>query len=74
MFTVAIGLVFVLLVSGLIEAFVTPSPLPTWARIGIGGVAEAAFLGYVIMAGRRAVRAGETGDIADAPDRAPIAG
>jgi uncharacterized membrane protein SpoIIM required for sporulation len=74
MFTVAIGLVFVLLVSGLIEAFVTPSPLPTWARIGIGGVAEIAFLAYVIVAGRRAVRAGETGDIADAPDMAPIAG
>src|SRR5258708_3949939 len=32
--TIAIGLVFVLFVSGLIEAFVTPSPLPTWARIG----------------------------------------
>jgi uncharacterized membrane protein SpoIIM required for sporulation len=74
MFTVAIGLVFVLLLSGLIEAFVTPSPLPTWARIGIGGVAEAAFLGYVIVAGRRAVRAGETGDIAEAPDAAAIVG
>ena len=74
MFTVAIGLVFVLFVSGLIEAFVTPSPLPTWARIGIGGVAEAAFLGYVIVAGGRAVRAGETGDIAEAPDRAPVVG
>jgi len=74
MFTVAIGLVFVLFVSGLIEAFVTPSPLPTWARIGIGGVAEAAFLGYVIVAGRRAVQAGETGDIAEAPDRAPVVG
>ena len=32
--TIAIGLVVVLLVSGVIEAFVTPSPLPTWARIG----------------------------------------
>ncbi len=56
MITVAIGLVFVLAVSGLIEAFVTPSPLPAWARIGIGGVAESAFLGYVIGFGRRAVR------------------
>jgi uncharacterized membrane protein SpoIIM required for sporulation len=74
MFTVAIGLVFVLFGSGLIEAFVTPSPLPTWARIGIGGVAEAAFLGYVVVAGRRAVRAGETGDIAEAPDRTPVVG
>ena len=35
---VALGLVAVLLVSGVIEAFVTPSGLPTWARIGIGAV------------------------------------
>ena len=34
--TVALGLVGVLLVSGCIEAFVTPVRLPTWARIGIG--------------------------------------
>jgi uncharacterized membrane protein SpoIIM required for sporulation len=61
--TVALGLVVVLAVSGVIEAFVTPSPLPTWARIGIGAVAEAAFLTYVIRYGRRAVRAGETGDL-----------
>jgi len=61
--TVAIGLVGVLLVSGVIEAFVTPSPLPTWARVGIGALAEAAFLGYVVRFGRRAARAGETGDL-----------
>ena len=59
----ALGLLVVLLLSGLIEAFVTPSGLPTWARIGIGGLAELAFLGYVFVLGRRAVRAGETGDI-----------
>ncbi len=61
--TVTLGLVVVLAVSGAIEAFVTPSPLPTWARIGIGGLAEAAFLGYVLHYGRRAVRAGESGDL-----------
>ena len=72
--TVAIGLVFALLVSGLIEAFVTPSSLPAWVRIGIGGVAEAAFLWYVLFVGRRAVAAGETADIAEAPDVAPVAG
>ncbi len=74
MFTVAIGLVFVLAVSGLLEAFLTPSPLPAWARIGIGGVVEAAFLGYVILFGRRAVMTGETGDIAEAPDTLPVTG
>jgi uncharacterized membrane protein SpoIIM required for sporulation len=67
----AVGLVVVLLVSGAIEAFVTPSSLPTFARIGIGVLAEAAFLGYVGYFGSRAVRAGDTGDIADAPDVVP---
>jgi uncharacterized membrane protein SpoIIM required for sporulation len=62
---IAIGLVGVLLVSGVIEAFVTPSGLPTWARIGIGVLAEAAFLGYVWTYGRRAALSGETGDIRD---------
>lgn len=61
--TVALGLVVVLLVSGVIEAFVTPSPLPTWARIGIGVLAEAAFFTYVFRYGRRAALAGETGDL-----------
>ena len=72
--TVAVGLVAVLLVSGMIEAFVTPSPLPAWARIGIGMLAEIAFLGYVIVLGRRAVAAGEIGDVASAPDQLPVAG
>ncbi|HUA28141.1 MAG TPA: stage II sporulation protein M [Streptosporangiaceae bacterium] len=72
--TIAIGLVAVLLVSGVIEAFVTPSPLPTWARIGIGACAEAAFLGYVLVLGRRATAAGLSADIEDAPDVVPIAG
>lgn len=69
--SVAIGLVGVLLVSGLIEALVTPSPLPTFVRVGIGVVAEAAFLGYVVYFGRRAAKAGESGDIEDAPDVIP---
>jgi uncharacterized membrane protein SpoIIM required for sporulation len=59
----ALGLAGVLLVSGVIEAFVTPSGLPTWARIGIGVAAEVAFLTYVILLGRRGVRAGATGDL-----------
>ncbi|MEO9324466.1 stage II sporulation protein M [Nocardioides sp. C4-1] len=61
--TVALGLGVVLLVSGVIEAFVTPSPLPTWARIAVGALAEVAFLAYVFVLGRRAVREGETGDL-----------
>jgi uncharacterized membrane protein SpoIIM required for sporulation len=69
--SVAVGLTVVLLVSGAIEAFVTPSALPTFLRIGIGIAAEASFLAYVAFFGRRAVRAGDTGDIADAPDVVP---
>jgi uncharacterized membrane protein SpoIIM required for sporulation len=60
---VALGLVCILLVSGIIEAFVTPSGLPTWARIGVGGLAEVAFLTYVFVLGRRAILAGHTGDV-----------
>ncbi|MFI5976572.1 stage II sporulation protein M [Streptomyces sp. NPDC051452] len=59
----AIGLALVLAVSGAIEGFVTPSGLPTWARVGIGVAAELAFLTYVYVLGGRAARAGETGDL-----------
>lgn len=69
--SVAVGLVAVLLVSGLIEALVTPSPLPTFVRVGIGVIAEAAFLSYIVYFGRRAMKAGETGDVEDAPDVVP---
>src|SRR6202044_2798910 len=51
--SVAVGLVAVLLVSGLIEALVTPAPLPTFVRVGIGIVAEVAFLSYIVYFGRR---------------------
>jgi uncharacterized membrane protein SpoIIM required for sporulation len=76
MVTIAIGLVGVLLVSGIVEAFVTPSPLPTWARIGIGASVWLGFLGYVVRFGRSAVLAGETGDLSPelAGDFRPIAG
>jgi uncharacterized membrane protein SpoIIM required for sporulation len=69
--SVAVGLVAVLLLAGVIEALVTPSPLPTLARIAIGVIAEVGFLGYVIYFGRKAVKAGETGDVDDAPDLVP---
>jgi uncharacterized membrane protein SpoIIM required for sporulation len=68
---VAVGLVVVLLISGLIEAMVTPSPLPTFMRITIGVVAEVTFLTYIVYFGRKAERAGESGDVEDAPDVVP---
>jgi uncharacterized membrane protein SpoIIM required for sporulation len=51
---VALGLVGVLAVSGLLEAFVTPSPLPTILRIAIGVLVWLAFLAYVVVLGWRA--------------------
>lgn len=71
---IALGLVVVLLISGIIEGFVTPSGLSTWARITIGVVAELIFLAYVFILGRRAVLTGETGDLgaADRGDYAPV--
>lgn len=71
--TIALGLIVVLAVSGAIEAFVTPSSLPTWARIGVGAAAEAAFLGYALPLGRRAARAGRGLDMEQAPDTVPVA-
>jgi len=61
--TVALGLVMVLLVSGIIEGFVTPSGLPTWVRLAIGIFAEVVFLLYVFVVGRAAYRRGHTGDL-----------
>ncbi|MET0787980.1 MAG: stage II sporulation protein M [Cellulomonas sp.] len=63
LFTVALGLVGVLAVSGVIEGFVTGSGLPWAAKVGIGIVALAAFWAYVLVLGRRAVRSGQTGDL-----------
>ncbi|MEE1755994.1 stage II sporulation protein M [Streptomyces sp. SP18CS02] len=67
----AIGLALVLFVAGVIEGFVTPSGLPTWARIAIGIVAELVFLAYVYVLGGRAARAGDTGDV-ETTDRSAV--
>jgi uncharacterized membrane protein SpoIIM required for sporulation len=70
------GLTVVLLVSGVIEAFVTPSGLPTWARIGIGTAALFGFVGYVGVLGRRATAAGADADldVFDGGARVPTVG
>jgi uncharacterized membrane protein SpoIIM required for sporulation len=60
---VALGLIGVLCVSGLLEAFITPAPFPTGVRIAIGIGVWCAFIGYIVVFGGRAVRAGETGDV-----------
>lgn len=70
----AIGLGVILLITGLIEAFVTPSPLPTAVRVGIGVLAELGFFVYVWTLGRNAVKSGEYGDVeaADREASAPV--
>ena len=71
LFTVAVGLVGTLAVSGMIEGFVTGSTLPWGVKVGIGVVALAAFWAYVLVLGRRATSEGQTGDLD--PDRAGYA-
>ncbi len=61
--TVALGLVLVLLVSGLVEGFVTPSVLPPWLRLSIGFLVFAAYWVYTLVLGRRAFAAGHRGDL-----------
>ena len=63
--TVAIGLVFALALSGLVEGFVTPQTWPWQVKIALGAAALAVFLVYMLVVGRRAVRLGETGDLTE---------
>ena len=65
-FTIVVGLMLALLVSGIIEGFVTRQEWLPWpVRIGIGTAALLGFLFYQWVVGRRARKAGETGDVAD---------
>lgn len=76
LFAVAVGAAISLFCSGLIEGFVTPSPMPVWLKVFIGAIALAGFLVYVLVLGRSAVLTGATGDVddADAGGRRVVAG
>lgn len=63
--TMAIGLAAALGVSALVEGFVTGSAMYWWLKIVIGAIVLAGFWTYVYVLGRRAVRAGATGDLAE---------
>jgi uncharacterized membrane protein SpoIIM required for sporulation len=63
--TTVIGLAVALGVSGLVEGFVTGSELYWWLKIVIGALVLAGFWTYVYVLGRRAVRTGVTGDLAE---------
>ncbi|WP_018134911.1 stage II sporulation protein M [Acaricomes phytoseiuli] len=63
--TVALGLVVILLVSGIVEAWVTPSTLPVWLKITIGAAVLVGYWAYTVILGGRAVRAGHQGDLSE---------
>jgi uncharacterized membrane protein SpoIIM required for sporulation len=63
LFTVAVGLTLSLLLSGIVEGYVTRQPWPWAIKIGIGSFALASFLAYQWILGRWAYRQGETGDL-----------
>ena len=63
--TVAIGLVLSLALSGVLEGWVTRQDWPWVIKIGLGTLALGVFLAYMLVLGRRAARAGETGDLTE---------
>jgi len=63
LFTIVIGLIISLAVSGTIEGFVTRQPWPWPVKIGLGTLVLVGFLLYQWVLGRRAVRLGQTGDL-----------
>jgi uncharacterized membrane protein SpoIIM required for sporulation len=65
---IVIGLILTFGVAGAIEGFVTGRPWPTAVRVGIGMLAEAAFLTYVVVLGRRAAAQGLTGALGEEDD------
>jgi len=63
--TLSLGLAMTLALSGAVEGFVTGSSLPWGVKIGIGAAVLALVVAYVAILGRRAVRAGHTGDLSE---------
>jgi uncharacterized membrane protein SpoIIM required for sporulation len=68
---VVLGLVGAFVVAGLIEGFVTGSPLPTAVRVGVGVLVEAAFITYIVRLGREAAAPAVDGSGATAPEPVP---
>jgi uncharacterized membrane protein SpoIIM required for sporulation len=64
---IVLGLMLCFVVAGIIEGFVTPSDLPTAARVGIGVLVELAFIFWIVTRGRDAVERGLTGRFGEEP-------
>jgi uncharacterized membrane protein SpoIIM required for sporulation len=64
---IVLGLMLCFVVAGLIEGFVTPSGLPTFARVGVGVLVEVGFIFWIVSLGRDAVARGLTGTFGEAP-------
>jgi uncharacterized membrane protein SpoIIM required for sporulation len=58
---IVLGLVMCFVTAGFIEAFVTPSGMPTALRIGVGASVFVAFWTWVVLLGQRAERRGLSG-------------
>jgi uncharacterized membrane protein SpoIIM required for sporulation len=69
---VALGLAAPLAVSGMLEAFVTPLPVPIPLKLAFGLLVWLGFIAYVVVFGARASRAGLDADVA-AHEREAIA-
>jgi uncharacterized membrane protein SpoIIM required for sporulation len=59
---IAVGLVPILAVAGVLEAYLTPSTLPPAFRVGLGAVVWLAFLAYALLLGRKAQSRSATPD------------
>jgi hypothetical protein len=64
---IVLGLMVCFVVAGLIEGFVTPSGLPTWARVAFGAVVELLFLAWIVTRGRAAESRGLSGLFSETP-------
>lgn len=53
---IVVGLVAAFVLAGVVEGFVTGSPLPTWIRVSIGVLVQGTFVAYLLVFGPRAAR------------------
>jgi uncharacterized membrane protein SpoIIM required for sporulation len=62
---IVLGLVLAFAMAGIIEGFVTGRGVPTALRIGVGVVAEVAFVTWIVVQGRAATARGATGALGE---------